>query len=332
VQNRSSPCTERFPASRPALGLIALLFGLATTLPAARAQTTGTVPAEGVELYYHTYGDPEGEPILILNGGPGVSSEHFADLARRVGALGPGYRTILFDQRGTGRSPLKVVESSTVTVEHMVADIEALREHLGIQRWVVMGHSWGGMYAMLYAVQHPGRLQGLILSASGGADLSWLSYVGNSIRMQMGAERRAVYDRTFEPDYLARHPDRAQRERVEAMAAAYVFQPEHIPAVVEALTRPGANFPAVRGLVYADLRRNGYDLHDDLSVVEAPALIIHGRQDILGEEIPLRIQAALPRAELLFVDRSSHYLWMDRPDVYFTALERFLEGVTAREG
>lgn len=306
-----------------------LLLTLAATLAAAPspalAQATGRAPSHGAEIYYHTYGAEDGQPVLILNGGPGISSEHFESLARQVGALGVGYRTILFDQRGTGRSPLDVVDSSTVNVARMVEDIEALREHLGIAEWVVMGHSWGGMYAMLYTIRHPQRVRGLILSSSGGADLEWLSYVGTNMRIRMGPERRADFEQALDPAYVAADPERASRERVEAMAAAYVYDPAHIPFVVEALTRPDANFPEVRGLVWDDLQRIGYDLHDDLRALTTPALILSGRQDLIGDEVPLRTHASLLNSTLVWLNECSHYPWLDRPEAYFEAIEAFLD-------
>lgn len=303
---------------RLALLAVALLGLAAPTC----AQPAGTAPADGVDLYYHTYGD--GDPLLVLNGGPGLSSEHFADLARQLAELGPGYRVILFDQRGTGRSPLATVDSTTVTVERMVADVEALREHLGVDEWTVLGHSWGGMYAMLYATAHPDRVRGLVLSSAGGADLSWLAYAGDNIRMRLGPERREIYERSFDPAYHALDPERAERERVEALATAYVFDPDNIPFVVEALSREGANFPIVRGLVYADLRRTGYDLYDELAAFTRPALVVHGRQDLLGDLIPHRTHQALANSELVWLDRCSHYGWLDRPEAYFGAIEAFL--------
>jgi proline iminopeptidase len=315
-------------------GVLAALLGVDAraqeTSSAARAQTTGQAPSEGVDLYYHTYGAEDGPPVLILNGGPGISSEHFAPLARQVGELGAGYRAILFDQRGTGRSPLAAVDSSTVNVDLMVEDIEALRAHLGIEAWTVMGHSWGGMYGMLYATRHPERVRGLILSSSGGADLEWLRYIGANLRMRMGPERRAAFERALDPAYAEADPERANRDRVEAMAAAYVYDPAHIPFVVEALTRPGANFPEVRGLVWADLQRVGYDLHEELRSFPEPALLLSGRQDIIGDEVPLRIHASLPHSELVWLNESSHYPWLDQPDAYFEAIDGFLRRVTRR--
>jgi proline iminopeptidase len=180
------------------------------------------------------------------------------------------------------------------------------------------------MYGMLYATRHPDRTHGLILSASGASNLQGFDYVWANIQMRMGPERRAAYERATDPEYAEAHPEQAERERLNALAAAYVFDPSHIPVVAEALGRPGANFPAVRGLVYADLRRIGYDVADELTAYAPPALILSGRQDLVGEAVPLRIHAALPDSELVWFNECSHYPWLDQPEAYFEAIAAFL--------
>lgn len=110
------------------------------------------------ELYLEECGNPEGIPALFLHGGPGAGCEpyhrRFFDPQR--------YRLVLFDQRGCGRSRPHA-ELTDNTTWHLVADIEAIREHLGIDRWLVFGGSWGSTLALAYAETHPGRVLGLIL-------------------------------------------------------------------------------------------------------------------------------------------------------------------------
>ncbi len=110
------------------------------------------------EIYWEEAGNPEGQPIVFLHGGPGAgaSADHrrFFDPAH--------YRIVVFDQRGAGRSrPL--AETAANTTPHLIDDIEALRRHLGIERWIVFGGSWGSTLALAYAEAHPERVQGLIL-------------------------------------------------------------------------------------------------------------------------------------------------------------------------
>jgi proline iminopeptidase len=109
-------------------------------------------------IYYEQCGNPHGKPVVILHGGPGAGCSakmrRFHDPAR--------YRIVLFDQRGSGRSTphADLVDNTTWD---LVADIEALREHLGIARWQVFGGSWGSTLALAYAEAHPSRATELVL-------------------------------------------------------------------------------------------------------------------------------------------------------------------------
>ena len=102
---------------------------------------------KGGVIYYRSFG--KGVPMLIINGGPGMNSEGFTQLAIQ---LSKNNRTILFDQRGTGRSKFTVTDSSTITMQLMAEDIENLRKKLNIDKWIILGHSFGGMMASYYAI------------------------------------------------------------------------------------------------------------------------------------------------------------------------------------
>lgn len=110
------------------------------------------------ELHVEEHGNPAGQPVVILHGGPGGGISPF--LAR---AHDPArYRIVLFDQRGCGRSTPHA-ETTGNTTWDLVADIERIRTHLGISRWQVVGGSWGSCLALAYAITHPDRVTGLIL-------------------------------------------------------------------------------------------------------------------------------------------------------------------------
>ncbi len=110
------------------------------------------------ELYVEECGKPEGLPVLFVHGGPGAGCE---DDHRRY--FDPNlYHIVLFDQRGAGRStPHASLDKNTT--QHLVADMERIRDHLGIERWVLFGGSWGSTLSLVYAETHPERVLGLIL-------------------------------------------------------------------------------------------------------------------------------------------------------------------------
>jgi len=123
------------------------------------------------KLYYHQYGNPEGEVILQIHGGPGSNSKpkhvNPYDLKR--------FRVVLFDQRGCGKSePAGLLEENTTY--DLVEDIERLRKHLQIDKWYIHGPSWGSTLALLYAEKYPDRVQKLLLRGVFFANLVQISY------------------------------------------------------------------------------------------------------------------------------------------------------------
>lgn len=129
---------------------------------------------DGHRLYWEESGNPEGVPVVFLHGGPGAGASpvhrQFFDPAH--------YRIAIFDQRGAGRStPLGGLEANTTA--HLVADIERLRAHLGVERWIVFGGSWGSTLALAYAENHPDRCLGLVLRGiflGRPAEIEWFLY------------------------------------------------------------------------------------------------------------------------------------------------------------
>ncbi len=133
---------------------------------------SGWLPVSGGHrLYYEQRGVPAGIPVLVLHGGPGSGCSPLM-----AGFFDPDlYRVILLDQRGAGKSlPARGCEENTTPV--LIDDIEVLRRHLVIDRWLVMGGSWGATLGILYAAAHPGQLSGLLLRnpfLARATDLDW---------------------------------------------------------------------------------------------------------------------------------------------------------------
>lgn len=127
--------------------------------PPISPHASGHLETDGVHrIYWETSGNPDGVPVVFVHGGPGSGTSprqrQFFDPAR--------YRIVLFDQRGAGRSTPHG-ELSDNTTPHLITDMEALREKLGIERWLVFGGSWGSTLALAYSQAHPERVSGLVL-------------------------------------------------------------------------------------------------------------------------------------------------------------------------
>lgn len=115
---------------------------------------------KGHWLYVEEYGSPSGIPAIFLHGGPGSGSQH----SHRALFDPERFHAILFDQRGAGRSHPYLSRNNN-TLSHQIADIEAIRKYLGVERWLVVGGSWGSTLGLAYAQKHPKSVAGLILRA-----------------------------------------------------------------------------------------------------------------------------------------------------------------------
>ncbi len=193
-----------------------------TLYPEIEPHDTGMLKVSPLHtLYYEQSGNPSGIPAVFLHGGPGggtsAKMRRFFDPAR--------YRIVLFDQRGCGRSTPRA-ELADNTTPHLVADIEALRAHLGIERWLVFGGSWGSTLALAYGEAHPARVAALVLRGIfllRRFELEWFYERGASL----------IYPDAFE-DYVAAIPP---VERGDLMGAYYRRLTHPDPAVRVAAAR-----------------------------------------------------------------------------------------------
>jgi len=221
-------------------------------------QESSFAPAEDHKIYYQTFGD--GEPIVIINGGPGMNSNGFAGIAQSI-ADKFGYQTIIYDQRGTGKSKLESINEESVTMDLMVADLEALRKHLGFKGWVVMGHSFGGMLASYYATQYPESIGKLILSSSGGIDLELLSSV--DILSKLTQAQRDSFSLWSEKIANGDTSQHARLQRAKSLAPAYLYDKSYVSQIATRLTQ--ANM-TVNSLVFSDLRAMSFDCKEGLTL------------------------------------------------------------------
>ena len=274
---------------------------------------------DGQLVYWETSGNPSGKPAIALHGGPGVGSSP----GRRRSFDPARYRLVQSDQRGCGRSTPSVADPSVSlehnTTHHLIADIERLREHLGIKKWLVGGASWGTTLALAYAQRFPERVSELVLvstTLSRRSDVHWLYHEAGRFfpeqweRFRAGVpegERRdlvAAYDRL-----LNAHPDPA----IRAEAAASWCEWEDAVLSLEEGWKPSPRFadPAFR-MTFARLCAHYFShaawLGDDEllrnmnRLAGIPGVLIHGRFDIQGPlDVPYLIAKAWPDAELQVV-------------------------------
>ena len=264
----------------------------------------------GVSLFERRVG--QGPPAVALHGGPGA--DH--------GYLLPGFDTladrrelVYYDQRGGGRSP--VARDVPVGWQEHVADLEALREVWGLERLVLLGYSWGGLLAQLYATEYPDRVERLALVSPAP---SWRAareeferrFAERSLAPALEQERRALR----ETGLRERDPKAYERRLFELAVVPYFYD----PAKVRELTA----FRVV-GRTQQEVWRSlgDYDLRPALRGLRIPAFVLHGRDDPIPIEASRETAAELD-AEFQALDRCGHCPHVERLDEFRRLVDAFL--------
>ncbi|MGN6607191.1 MAG: prolyl aminopeptidase [Jatrophihabitans sp.] len=315
---------------------------MAGPLPVGEPDASGLLDVgDGHQVYWETVGDPAGPPAVFLHGGPGSG----CSVNQRRLFTPDGYRGVLFDQRGCGRSRPHVADHDTAldanTTDHLVADIEALREHLGIERWLVWGGSWGVTLALAYAERFPERVTAMVLVAitnTTPAEIDWLyGGLGRFFPAEWAAFRAHV---GAGPDAsgtdLARAYDRLLDDADPAVrqAAAHAWCTwEDAVVALDADRRPRPREPRA-ALAFARLCAHYFSRHGFLPdgsllagagrLTGIPAVLVHGRLDLTA---PLATAWALaqawPDAELQVIDGAGHATGPGMHEAIAAAMRRF---------
>lgn len=291
-------------------------------LPAVRGiGATPSVP--DCTLYYRVRGD--GKPVLLLTGGPGHAGDYLEPVFQHLSAT---QMAILPDQRGTGRSALQPLDTSTITVAKAVEDLERLRSALRLKQWALFGHSWGGMLAMAYTAAHPERVTDLILVGSGGVSLRSHNRIGDALERRLTpTERDSI--RSIERSL----PRRSDAETAVALKKlrwnAYVYDRDNLSSVCAWLT-PRTYNAEVSRLMLLNLERTHYDLRKRLSANAAAGesphsvLLAYGEADAWGLGTAEEITAAFPQSTVRVIPRSGHFPWIESPVAFYRALDAFI--------
>ncbi|MFF5102380.1 prolyl aminopeptidase [Streptomyces sp. NPDC000134] len=281
---------------------------------------------DGNRIHWETSGNPRGRPAVVLHGGPGSGS---SPALRRY--FDPAaYRIVLFDQRGCGRSTpsaaLHGTDMSVNTTAHLIADLELLRRHLGIERWLVWGVSWGSVLGLRYAQTHPDAVTELVLAAVATGSNPEVTLMTKGLgrlfpaayeefrALVPEAERdgnlTAAYNRLLEsPDQRVR--ERAARAWTDWETAMASAPPRSVPRYEDPVFRMGFARTVTHywgnDHFLGDGNDEGVVLRDAHLLADIPGTLVQGTLDpnnLLG--IVWRLHHAWPASELLVVDDVGH--------------------------
>jgi len=297
-----------------------LLLTLALTLPIA-AQTpmpiiapTGRVHTADVDIAYWVYGAPQSTtPIFAVNGGPGLSHLYMVqnDLWQRVSQ----HRQVIFyDQRGTGASPL-TNPSAPQTIDAQVADLDAVRDHLHLDKIDLCGDSYGGLLVIAYAAAHPDHVHQLIIS---DGLVSYESIVH-------------LFPQVF-PDKLEAYAAAAKLSTASPEAQAQQGLRDHFSMIFYSPEKMARYMANARDLGFSPATAEAIakanptvDYTAALAKFNFPTLVLNGRYDMnVAPLTAWRIYKAIPNARIVIFEQSGHLPSYEEPEKYLQVLNNFL--------
>jgi proline iminopeptidase len=280
---------------------------------------------DGNLVYWETRGNPNGKPGLVVHGGPGSGCE---------GSTGRSfdpdrYRIVLFDQRGCGRSVPHASDPATDlsvnTTGHLLADMELLREHLGIERWLLHGGSWGSTLILAYAERHPERVSEIVIpnvTTCRRSEIDWLYRgVGRFFPEEWEGFRIGVPERERDGDLLAAYAQLMESpdDDVRAKAAAdwLTWEDAVISKEPQGIPNAYSDRPPAAQLAFVRICAHYYSkgawleegalLRDAERLAGIPGVLIHGRLD-MGSPLQTawELARAWPDARLVVIEDSGH--------------------------
>lgn len=309
----------------------AVLF-CGTPDPAAAVQAEESVdplesriPVDGASLYTRVVG--EGRPVIVLHGGPDFDHRY---LLPELDRFRDRFRLVYFDQRGRGLSA-ENVRPEDVTLASELDDIDRVRKHYSLDAPVMLGHSWGAVLALEYALRHPTRVSHLILMNPSPASTRDLALLQKAYRKQLGADMDRQREIVEGEAYRAADP--------EAVAARYRihFRPalkrhadyERLMARMEATFVEQGNEGILKAraveerLMDETWNLEDYDLLPELRTLELPTLVIAGEDDFIPVEVAEHIAGSIPGAKLVTIEDCGHFSYFECAGEVRNALESF---------
>lgn len=288
------------------------------------------------DLHLAWYDAGSGPPVFFLQGGPGDDHQPMRALAA---PLVSDFHCVLHDPRGTGRSHLARLDPSTLHLDRLVDDIEALRQHLGSAKISLIGHSWGANLALAYSAQHPEQVERVVLVSLGPLNVEMHAVArANLLKPLTRQERERLTTLTAERQVACALGEEARQRALhlqfmELRLRAWFAGPEAAETFLEFYRKSYGYQPAIAPLLQPSVEAWHAQIDHRLPGLHAPVLIVYGYQDFEPITQAFVLQARLPQARIALLNACGHVPWIEQPEAFYAVLRRFFAGsMVANEG
>lgn len=290
-----------------------------------KSQRSGFVQVDQGKLYYQSFGS--GTPIIVLHGGPGLDQTY---LLPQMLALAKDHEVIFYDQRGSGKSLDTSVTPTLINTMQFVKDLDALRVHLGLNKVILLGHSWGGFLAMNYAIKYPDHVSALILMNTGPADFKGQKAFAQEYAKRTQSIKNEISAFSDEKAFEKLSADKINK-MYKALFTVYFYNPKDVSELTLNMSEGSdkSGYKVLKVMSDTSWLKPETNLFPQLEKLNVPTLIIHGQEDIIPLWTAKKIKDAIPQAQMITLEECGHFSYIEKPDQLFSRIDLFLSDVTA---
>ncbi|MBD5805531.1 proline iminopeptidase-family hydrolase [Limosilactobacillus walteri] len=283
----------------------------------------------GYHLWTHSENTAGSEDLLCLHGGPGDTHEVYERFGLELKPLGVTVHT--YDQLGSWYSDTPdwsdpQIRKQYLDMEYYISEIEEVRQKLGLEKFYLAGHSWGGLLSMEYALRYPEHLKGLIIISMIDNVADYVTHLKEILNDEFAPYQVAYMSET---ERRGDYQDPAYRKYIDHMYKEYVNrkQPSKMSHQIDIQSKPVYN--TFQGdnefIINGDL--DGWDRSNDIHNIKVPTLLTFGAHETMPLTTAQRMQKSIPNARLVVTPNGGHNHMVDNPEVFFTNLRRYFTDV-----
>jgi proline iminopeptidase len=284
----------------------------------------GFVSVKNGKLFYRAAG--KGVPLIVLHGGPGLDQDY---LLPQLYKLAENNLVVFYDQRGSGRSLETKLDEKHINIDQFVEDLETLRTSLGFDKFILMGHSWGGLLAMQYAVDHQENLIGLILLNTAPAD----SKGQKAFVDEFGLRTKNIHN-DIKPFFAYEDFKELTATQVldlyRKLFSVYFYNPEEVKdlSLNFSIASAQSGFKVMEEMSKTFWLQPNINLFPSLKKLSVPTFILHCKQDIVPVWTAQEIKDAIPQSEIVVLDHCDHFPYIEQSSQFFNELNKFLKKIS----
>jgi proline iminopeptidase len=313
--SRDGQASRRFAARFAVLALAAATLAGARPVFCDPARESGTFfNGPGGKMYVEVRGSAPGVPLFMVNGGPGFAHD-YVHCSDAWDVIARNRRVVFYDQRGVGRS-YRLKPGQSCTLADQIADLDAVRAHVGAEQIDLLGHSYGGYLVMAYAARHPEHVRHLVIVDSAAPKWDDTVFLFKDVFPEGIDRQNAFQFAEALGDTVALAAD--LNEYFQMLFLSTENRDRYM-----AMKREYGYVKNVNELLNADFKR--YDLNPELPKFRMPTLVMNGRYDMnVAISVAWKIHNAIPGSKFEVFDRSGHLPYFEEPEKFVRVLEGFL--------